>query len=201
MPTNITRDQVETWLKAIADGLVLLDRDNEGMARAALAYIVPAPPTPDDELPPGYLTPNFTLQEMVASDTAAMRGIDNTPNDDETDNLTGTCELLENVRALCGDNPLIVTSGFRCGALNQAVGGASNSAHLYGCAADFTVPGFGSVLDTCRAIEPHLVEWGVDQLIYENESWVHIGLASPGSEPRAQCLTINSAGTFNGIVA
>jgi len=45
--------------------------------------------------------------------------------------------------------------------LNAAVGGAANSAHLYGCAADFTIPAFGSVLDVCKAIEPHLAEWGV----------------------------------------
>jgi hypothetical protein len=39
---SITLDQVETWLKAIANGVIDLTRDNEGMAAAALGYIVPA---------------------------------------------------------------------------------------------------------------------------------------------------------------
>jgi zinc D-Ala-D-Ala carboxypeptidase len=43
---------------------------------------------------------------------------------------------LEALRHALGDNPLIVTSGFRSRACNSAVGGASNSQHLYGTAAD-----------------------------------------------------------------
>jgi len=150
-------------------------------------------------MPTGYLTRHFTLAEMIASDTADERGIDNTPDADEVENLTGTCELLELVRAKCGSNPVTVTSGFRCPELNSAVGGAANSAHLYGCAADFVIPGYGSVLDVCHAIEPHLNEWGVDQLIYENQSWVHIGRAIPPTTPRCQCLTIDQRGTTTGI--
>ncbi len=36
--------------------------------------------------------------------------------------------------------PLVVTSGYRCPAHNKAVGGAANSQHLYGKAADVTCP-------------------------------------------------------------
>jgi zinc D-Ala-D-Ala carboxypeptidase len=158
--------------------------------------------SPTSPLPAGNLTPHFTLHEFTASDTAAMRGIDNTPTPAALAQLEQTAELMERVRATCGSNPVLISSGYRCPALNSAVGGAAQSAHLYGCAADFTVPAFGSVLDVCHAIEPHLHEWGVDQLIYENASWIHIGRAIPPSEtPRCQVLTINSAGTFNGIVA
>jgi len=46
---------------------------------------------------------------------------------------------------------------FYCSAaLNRAVNGAANSAHLWGGAADFTVPGFGDPADVIRAITPHL---------------------------------------------
>jgi hypothetical protein len=147
-----------------------------------------------------HLTPHFTLAELTRSDTAQAQGIDNTPDADEVDELGETALLLEKVRTLCGNHPVVVSSGFRCPELNAAVGGASNSAHLYGCAADFTVPGFGSVLDVCHAIRPHLAAWGVDQLIYEN-GWVHIGRAIPPSTARAQCLTIDGRGTQQGIVA
>ncbi len=151
------------------------------------------------KLPPGYLTPHFTLAEMVASDTADACGITNTPGADEIANLTDTCELLELVRARCGGHPVIVTSGYRCPDLNDEIGGADDSAHLYGCAADFTIPDFGDPLEVCLAIEPHLSEWGVDQLIYEM-TWVHIGRAIPPGTPRCQCLTINDGATYNGIV-
>jgi zinc D-Ala-D-Ala carboxypeptidase len=151
-------------------------------------------------LSPVYLTPSFTLAEMIASDTADAEGIDNTPDADEVANLADTCELLELVRARCGNYPLIVTSGYRCPDLNRAVGGADDSAHLYGCAADFVIPDFGTPLDVCRAIEPHLNEWGVDQLIYEMD-WVHIARAIPPGTPRNQCLTIDDRGTQTGIVA
>ena len=179
------RDQ--TVLALLSQALVLIER-----ARVTLA--------PDD-VPADHLSPHFTLSEFIASDTAAMQGIDNTPDNDALAQLEMTADLMELVRAICGSNPVLITSGYRCPELNAAVGGASNSAHLYGCAADFTIPAFGSVLDVCNAIEPYLAEWGIDQLIYENESWVHIGRANPGTEPRYECLTINSAGTFNGIVA
>ena len=149
-----------------------------------------------------YLTPNFTLDEMTYSDTANAMGISNAPDGEAFDQLTETCWLLEKIREACGANPVIVSSGYRCPAVNDAVGGATNSAHTWGGAADFTVPGFGSVLDVCHAIEPHLGRWRVDQLIDEcggGASWVHIGRAPPGCEPRCQCLTINDGGTFEGI--
>jgi zinc D-Ala-D-Ala carboxypeptidase len=43
---------------------------------------------------------------------------------------------LEAMRHALGDRPLIVTSAFRSRSCNAAVGGASNSRHLYGDAAD-----------------------------------------------------------------
>ena len=38
--------------------------------------------------------------------------------------------MLESIRKICGDNPVIISFGYRCPELNEAVGGASNSAHL-----------------------------------------------------------------------
>jgi zinc D-Ala-D-Ala carboxypeptidase len=43
---------------------------------------------------------------------------------------------LEALRHALGDNPLIVTSGFRNRSCNASIGGVSNSQHLYGAAAD-----------------------------------------------------------------
>lgn len=200
---SITRDQVALWLEGIAAGVIVLDRDNEGMARAALGYLggrKPAPPPAT--LPPGNLTPHFTLAEFTASDTAEEQGIDNTPSDVEVDELAETAQLMELVRALCGGNAVLISSGYRCPELNAAVGGASNSAHLYGCAADIEIPDFGDPLTVCRAIMPSVAQLGIDQLIYETSSdgsaWVHVGRAVPGGDPpRGQCFSVINGATVN----
>src|SRR4029077_18557612 len=60
----------------------------------------------------GMLTEHFSLAEFVTSDTAAMSGIDNTPDADEVEQLAETAELMELVRALCGGSPVYITSGY-----------------------------------------------------------------------------------------
>ncbi|MEU0654848.1 D-Ala-D-Ala carboxypeptidase family metallohydrolase [Streptomyces albogriseolus] len=51
-------------------------------------------------------------------------------------NALRTMWKLEALRHALGDQPIRVTSGFRSQSCNSAVGGASNSRHLYGDAAD-----------------------------------------------------------------
>jgi len=185
-----TQEQVLSWLNS-------LKATNAEMAQSAINLI----DKPIEILPPGNISPHFTLAELTASDTAAMQGIDNTPDANATEQLSNLAnDTLEGIRSICKNQPVIISSGFRCKQLNTAIGGASNSAHLYGCAADFTVPGFGNVKAVCKAIEPHMAELGIDQLIYENNSWVHVGRAIPPSTaPRMQCLTINGSSTTTGI--
>ncbi|MFF4901589.1 D-Ala-D-Ala carboxypeptidase family metallohydrolase [Streptomyces sp. NPDC001068] len=48
---------------------------------------------------------------------------------------------LEALRKKLGDKPITVNSGFRSIAHNADIGGASDSMHLYGTAADLDVPG------------------------------------------------------------
>jgi zinc D-Ala-D-Ala carboxypeptidase len=201
----ITPSQIDTWLHGIAQGVIDLTRDNEGMAKATQEYIAslqPAAPAPAPEqpLPPGYLTPHFTLSEMTYSGTANARGIDNTPNEQELAELTKTAELLEEIRSLLGAVPVMVSSGFRNEQVNALVGGASNSAHRWGGAADISAPDFGDPLAICRVLEPHIVALGIDQLIYESGGgayWVHVGRPEPGSGARAQAFTIaNGATTY-----
>lgn len=139
------------------------------------------------------LTPHFTLEELTASQSAARLGLDNTPPPEMVDALKRTAQLLEEVRALLG-RPVLVSSGYRAPAVNRAVGGAANSAHMLGCAADFSCPSFGSPLDICRAIAGSPIAF--DQLIHEFRAWVHIAW-SP--QPRKMVLTIDSTGTRSGL--
>jgi zinc D-Ala-D-Ala carboxypeptidase len=149
---------------------------------------------------PTQLTPHFTLEEFTLSQTASRMGIPNVPEGQDLENVHTTAERLERVRSILGDKPILISSGYRCEAVNQACGGSSTSAHIDGLAADFTCPGFGDPYDICKAIEPYLAELQVDQLIYEYGDWVHLAIAGPGQAPRCECLTINEAGAVAGIV-
>lgn len=81
----------------------------------------------------------FSIKEMTKSNTATAKGIDNTPDQTITDNLTKLIEaVLDPLREWYG-KPIIVNSGYRCEALNKAIGGAKSSQHMLGEAADITV--------------------------------------------------------------
>ncbi|AOJ86743.1 peptidase M15 [Burkholderia sp. MSMB0856] len=137
------------------------------------------------------LTDHFALSELTQSETATRRGIGNSPPLTIVENLKRTAQTLEKVRTLLGAKPILVSSGYRSPALNKAVGGAANSAHVQGLAADFICPGFGSPLEICKRLVEARVEF--DQLIQEG-TWVHIGLAPAGQRPRRQVLTAHFGG-------
>lgn len=120
------------------------------------------------------LTPNFTLSELIESDTAERLGIDNVPNSPTVlENLYKVAVLLEEVRKACGNRPVVVSSGYRSPRLNRHIGGSANSDHMRGEAADFRVPGFGTPLQVARAIIAAKIKFG--QLIFEG-TWLHISL-------------------------
>jgi zinc D-Ala-D-Ala carboxypeptidase len=132
------------------------------------------------------LTTHFSLEELTLSQTAVRRGIDNTPSLEQVKNLKRVAAMLEDVRTLLGEKPVLISSGYRSPGVNAAVGGAKDSRHLLGLAADFTSPPFGPPKDICLKIAASDLPF--DQLIYEG-TWVHIGLAPNGTPPRKQLLT------------
>ena len=114
---------------------------------------------------------NFTITELVKSDTAKQNGINNTPDINSLDNLL---ELIFYVLQPLRDKlkkPIIITSGFRSVKVNELVGGVSNSQHLYGQAADITVNGM-SAAQLFDFVKNSGVEY--DQCINEYNSWVHV---------------------------
>lgn len=130
------------------------------------------------------LTPNFTLAQLIRSETAEREGISNTPSDEVIANLRHLAEGLEAVQALLG-SPLDISSAYRSAELNRAVGGTGASQHVDGLAADFTCPGFGSPLQVAAAI--HASGLVFDQCILEFGRWVHLSVSA---EPRQRVLTI-----------
>lgn len=136
------------------------------------------------------LTQHFSLEELTRSEAGLRRGIPNVPNAGEIANLQRLCEtILEPIRALL-NVPMHVNSGYRCPAVNAAVGGKSNSAHLDGRACDFVPVGMGlnHAMGLIRAS-------GIpfDQLILEYETWIHVSIARVGSDPRGQVLVISKS--------
>ena len=130
------------------------------------------------------LSPHFTLEEFTFSQTAVRNGLDNTPSPAVIANLQNLCNnLLEPLRLRVG--PIKISSGYRCSLLNKRVGGASNSDHLYGCAADILVPGM-SVYDVACLVRD---EFKYDQVIAEFGRWTHVSLRSNPTQNRMQPLT------------
>lgn len=136
------------------------------------------------------LTPHFSLGEMTESAWAIRHKVDNTPTQEAEDNLLRLCvDLLEPIRVRLG-RPIIVNSGYRSPRVNRGVGGAVDSAHLTGRAADITTVG----------MKPkELIRWirnagfVPDKAIIEfpqsaNGGWVHIQIAKPGQLARNQWL-------------
>jgi hypothetical protein len=135
------------------------------------------------------LSEHFHLSEFVSSQTAARRGIDNTPPAGAIVKLQALCrQVLEPVRVHFG-RPIRISSGYRCPTLNKAIGGAASSQHVLGEAADFEIPGLSNV-DVAQWMMKHL---SYDQLILEfhtpgepNSGWVHV---SWRPNPRNEELT------------
>jgi hypothetical protein len=150
-------------------------------------------------MPSEQLSPHFTLAEFTYSQTASRMGLDNTPTPEAHEHLQKLAAVMEEVRTLCGSQPVNITSGYRSPAVNQATGGSSTSAHMSGLAADFIIPAFGTPLEICKRLEPHLVELSVDQLIWEYSDWVHLAITLPPDAPRCECLTIDNSGTKTGF--
>ena len=138
------------------------------------------------------MTPHFTLAELTAT---SHRQFDNTPNEKETANLQKLAEFLEQVKEALDGKPIMVTSGFRCKAVNDSVGSSDKSQHRTGSAADFKVPGM-----TPDAVVRTIIAAGLpyDQIIREfsdpvaGGGWTHISISDT---PRRQALIIDRAGT------
>ena len=130
----------------------------------------------------------FTIKELTRSTTAQLRGIDNTPSQQVIDNLRALVEnVLDPLREAWGA-PIHVNSGYRCAALNKAVGGVPTSQHILGEAADITV-GTRAKNQRLYALLRQL-DLPVDQAINEHDfRWIHV---SYGPRHRRRYFAIRS---------
>jgi len=144
------------------------------------------------------LSEHFTLKELTVT---THKNIDNTAPPGVIDNLKRLANFLEKVRTLLKNKPIIITSGYRCKTLNDAVGSKDSSQHLIGCAADFHVEGMNidkiinTIIDSDLEYDQVIREFGVGTL-----GWCHISIpSSQDQKPRRESLIIDSSGTRNYI--
>ena len=130
------------------------------------------------------LSENFSLSELIYSDMALRKNLENTPNVEQMENLKLVCQnILEPVRAHF-NLPVIISSGYRSVALCEAIGSSAKSQHTKGQAADFEIFGIPN---------KDVADWIVnnidfDQCILEfwnenepNSGWVHCSFNSAGN--------------------
>lgn len=149
------------------------------------------------------LTEHFTLEEFTTSSTAKARGIDNSVSSQRIiENLRNLCEqVLEPLRSYA-NQPITISSGYRCKALNKVVGGARNSQHMTGEAADIHIPLYdfkdstGSRLTDIQLARDWM-QWltyntDFDQLILETVNrrifWIHVSCKRDRSLNRHQVI-------------
>lgn len=128
------------------------------------------------------ITQHFTMEEMYRSRTATAKGIDNKPSIQQMINLVYLCAYVLEPLRVAMNEPIKIGSGFRCQALNKAVGGVYNSQHLKGQAADLCIDGdIEKGKRWFNYIRDHLP---FDQLIWEHNPktgsyWVHVSYVFP----------------------
>jgi hypothetical protein len=122
----------------------------------------------------------FTIKELINSTTARVKGIDNTPNEEQTKNLEELIKTLDIIRENFG-SPITVTSGFRSWELNKAVGGSKTSQHAAGQAVDMVCKDNMALFNLIIKLKDE-GKIAFTQLINEKPqfdntpSWVHLGV-------------------------
>jgi len=122
------------------------------------------------------LSDNFSLAELIKSQTAERCNIDNNPDKEHIVSLEKLCDnILQPVRDYF-QKPVMISSGYRSPELSQKIGSSSRSQHCKGQAADFEIPGVSNK-ELADFINDNL---DFDQVILEfhdpneiNSGWVH----------------------------
>ena len=134
------------------------------------------------------LSKNFTLEELIESEEARKRNIDNTPKVVEKQILFYLCQfILQPIREEFG--PIKISSGFRCPDLNRAVDGSMTSQHRFGEAADIIIK-YADKMDAFHWIIDNL-NFG-QAIIYDDlPSIIHVSMPRPHKPEREALQRIN----------
>ena len=137
---------------------------------------------------------NFTIDELCASATAKANKINNEPSAQVISHLWQLItSCLQPIRDIHG-KPILVTSGYRCAALNSKVGGSKTSQHVTGEAAD--IVGKNNTIAELKSMLKAAIDCAsYDQLILERHGahrWIHISHRASGNQ-RGEVLYYDGA--------
>ena len=144
------------------------------------------------------LSSNLSLKEVIKSNTAKRKGIDNTPNSEHLGNLKVLAiRVFQPIREHF-ETPIGISSGYRSEALNKAIGGSKTSQHSRGQALDLDADIYGGLtnFDIFFFIKNTL---DFDQLIWEfgtdeEPNWVHVSFRADGKNRKSVLKAIRSNG-------
>ena len=151
------------------------------------------------------LSKNLTLKEVVKSNTATRKGIDNTPDQWAINNIKAVAEnIFQPIRDHFGV-PIGVSSGFRGKDLNKVIGGSKYSQHMIGEALDLDADIYGKVTNAeiFNYVKNNL-DW--DQMIWEfgddeEPNWVHISYKEGGpNRKQIKRAYRNEKGTYYRVI-
>jgi hypothetical protein len=147
------------------------------------------------------LSNNLSLAEMTKSSTAQRRGIDNMPTPEHMENMKVlAAKIFQPIREHF-NRPILISSGYRSKALNDAIGGSQTSQHSIGEAIDIDMDGTTlSNTDVFNYIKDNL---DFDQLIWEfgndeKPDWVHVSYKANGKQRKSILVAkkINNKTTY-----
>ena len=149
------------------------------------------------------MSANFSYEELTNStsfpDLVYQNMIDARAFEKQLKYTAGT---LEEIRAILGV-PMKITSGFRNGALNKAVGGSPTSGHTKGLCADFIPLGL-EISHAFNMIQANKSKCpSLKKCIYESingSKWLHIETKTEANQPQ-QFFTTNNGKTYTEIKA
>lgn len=123
------------------------------------------------------LTPHFSLEELTITSNKELKATNQVQAEKQLGKMYMLAGFAERVREIVG-RPLIITSGYRCPALNKAVGGAASSQHKLAEAIDFKCKGLTNEQIACKIAASDLK---FQQLIIEHSkgvAWIHVSIGS-----------------------
>ena len=159
------------------------------------------------ELDGSRLSPHFTLGELCKTSVNTLDG--NIPSHEDIENLKRLCPWLEELRLRYneryvvsppesgGEEPIIITSGYRSPEVNKCVGGAYSSNHLTGCAVDIRCVGVEQAIRYAAILLDTADEWkqDFDELLIERNRhgryWVHFAVRPPNQGNRRKVVFLN----------
>ena len=144
------------------------------------------------------LSEHFSLGEMTVTKVKTADG--NIPSHVAIENLKRLCKWMEalraqyNLRYSDGNHPIEINSGYRSPEVNRKVGGAPNSNHLTGCAADIRVYGIEQALRYAVILLNYAddTDQKFDELLIERNKrggyWIHFAVRPDGNRRKIMFL-------------